>query len=145
MVLLLGRSVTQCLLLGPTAAGNLSAEPGSSWASTACAVPGQDRLLRYGSGSGASTLAVWERLRCQRCHFPLQNVRRKVRPTAFFPWCLRCACVCFYWQQPIYFILCGGVSRHKDKRVPEIWHIRGSNLQNWDQKMERLSRFCSDC
>lgn len=31
------------------------------------------------------------------------------------------------------------------KRVPEIWHPQGSDLQSWDQKVELLSRFCSDC
>lgn len=67
--------------------------------------------------------------------------------TAFFPLCLRCACVCFYWQHPASFFLLGGAprKRRKDKRNLEIWHIQGSNLQSWDQKMEQLSRFCSNC
>lgn len=43
---------------------------------------------------------LWERLLCQ-LSFSTQYVRQEVRPTAFFPLCLKYTCFCFYWQHSI--------------------------------------------
>ena len=79
-----GRAMPQSLLLGPP--GSPAAESSPRWASTACAGPGQDRLLRGRGSSGAHTLATRGRPLGQRCHAPLltsAGVRRE--PNCILP------------------------------------------------------------